>query len=59
VAAVRASLETASAATGFPASTSFVRAQIEDRTPRQRDSIPTVERFWRLLAGVVDELSST
>jgi dipeptidase D len=27
-------------------------------SPDERVSIPTVERFWRLLAGVVDELSS-
>jgi di/tripeptidase len=26
-------------------------------SPDERVSIPTVERFWRLLAGVVDELS--
>jgi di/tripeptidase len=27
-------------------------------SPDERVSIPTVARFWRLLAGVVDELSS-
>ena len=27
-------------------------------SPDERVSIPTVERFWRLLAGVVDELSA-
>jgi dipeptidase D len=33
--------------------------QIEARhSPDERVSIPTVERFWRLLAAVVDELSS-
>jgi hypothetical protein len=33
--------------------------QIEaPHSPDERVSIPTVERFWRLLAGVVDELSS-
>jgi dipeptidase D len=33
--------------------------QIEGpHSPDERISIPTVERFWRLLAGVVDELSS-
>jgi dipeptidase D len=26
-------------------------------SPDERVSIPSVERFWRLLAGVVDELS--
>jgi hypothetical protein len=26
-------------------------------SPHERVSIPIVERFWRLLAGVVDELS--
>jgi dipeptidase D len=32
--------------------------QIEGpHSPDERISIPTVERFWRLLAGVVDELS--
>jgi dipeptidase D len=32
--------------------------QIEaPHSPDERISIPTVERFWRLLAGVVDELS--
>jgi dipeptidase D len=34
--------------------------QIEaPHSPDERISIPTVERFWRLLAGVVDELSVT
>jgi dipeptidase D len=33
--------------------------QIEaPHSPDERVSIPTVERFWRLLAGVVDELSA-
>ena len=33
--------------------------QIEaPHSPDERVSIPTVERFWRLLTGVVDELSS-
>jgi dipeptidase D len=33
--------------------------QIEaPHSPDERISIPTVERFWRLLAGVVDELSA-
>ena len=33
--------------------------QIEGpHSPDERISIPTVERFWRLLAGVVDELSA-
>jgi dipeptidase D len=33
--------------------------QIEGaHSPDERVSIPTVERFWRLLAGVVDELSA-
>ena len=32
--------------------------QIESpHSPDERVSIPTVERFWRLLVGVVDELS--
>jgi dipeptidase D len=34
--------------------------QIEaPHSPDERISIPTVERFWRLLAGVVEELSAT
>ena len=34
--------------------------QIEaPHSPDERLSIPTVERFWQLLAGVVDELSAT
>jgi dipeptidase D len=34
--------------------------QIEGpHSPDERISIPTVERFWRLLVGVVDELSAT
>jgi dipeptidase D len=34
--------------------------QIEaPHSPDERISIPTVERFWRLLLGVVDELSAT
>jgi len=34
--------------------------QIEGpHSPDERVSIPTVERFWRLLVGVVDELSAT
>jgi dipeptidase D len=34
--------------------------QIEaPHSPDERVSIPTVERFWRLLAGVVDELSAS
>ena len=33
--------------------------QIEaPHSPDERVSIPTVERFWRLLAGVVDEFSA-
>jgi dipeptidase D len=28
-------------------------------SPDERVNIPSVERFWRLLAGVVDELSAT
>ena len=32
--------------------------QIESpHSPDERVSIPTVERFWQLLVGVVDELS--
>ena len=32
--------------------------QIESpHSPDERVSIPTVERFWRLLVGVVDEIS--
>ena len=27
-------------------------------SPDERVSIPTVERFWRLLSGVVDEFSA-
>ena len=33
--------------------------QIEaPHSPDERVSIPTVERFWKLLVGVVDELSA-
>jgi dipeptidase D len=33
--------------------------QIEaPHSPDERASTPTVERFWRLLAGIVDELSA-
>ena len=33
--------------------------QIEaPHSPDERVSIPTVDRFWRLLAGVADELSA-
>ena len=33
--------------------------QIEaPHSPDERVSIPTVERFWRLLVGVVDEFSA-
>jgi len=27
-------------------------------SPDERISVPTVERFWRLLVGLVDELSA-
>jgi dipeptidase D len=36
-----------------------VGPQIEfPHSPDERVSIPTVERFWKLLAGVVDEFSA-
>jgi dipeptidase D len=36
-----------------------VGPQIEAaHSPDERVSIPTVDRFWRLLAGILDELSS-
>jgi di/tripeptidase len=36
-----------------------IGSQIEaPHSPDERVSIPTVARFWRLLAGVVDDLST-
>jgi len=61
VTAVHAWLETAVIGARVPAldMVSF-GPQIEaPHSPDERVSIPTVERFWRLLAGVVDELSAT
>jgi hypothetical protein len=43
----------------FEALTVSSGPQIEaPHSPDERVSIPTVARFWRLLAGVVDELSA-
>jgi dipeptidase D len=61
VTAVHAWLETAVIGDKIPAldMVSF-GPQIEaPHSPDERVSIPTVERFWRLLVGVVDELGSS
>jgi dipeptidase D len=60
VTAVHAWLETAVIGDRVPGGLDMVSfgPQIEaPHSPDERVSIPTVERFWRLLAGVVDELS--
>jgi dipeptidase D len=61
VTAVHAWLETAAIGGRVPGldMVSF-GPQIEaPHSPDERVSIPTVARFWRLLAGTVDELSAT
>ena len=59
VTAVHAWLETAVIGARIPGLDMVsIGPQIEaPHSPDERVSIPTVERFWRLLAGVVDELS--
>jgi dipeptidase D len=60
VTAVHAWLETAVIGDRVPGGLDMVSfgPQIEaPHSPDERVSIPTVERFWRLLAGVVDEFS--
>ena len=61
VTAVHAWLETAVIGDRVPGGLDMVSfgPQIEaPHSPDERVSIPTVERFWRLLAGVVDEFST-
>jgi dipeptidase D len=61
VTAVHAWLETAVIGDRVPGGLDMLSfgPQIEaPHSPDERISIPTVERFWRLLAGVVDELSA-
>jgi dipeptidase D len=61
VTAVHAWLETAVIGDRVPGSLDMLSfgPQIEaPHSPDERVSIPTVERFWRLLTGVVDELSA-
>ena len=58
--AVHAWLETAVIGDRVPGTLDMVSfgPQIEaPHSPDERVSIPTVERFWQLLAGVLDELS--
>jgi dipeptidase D len=59
VTAVHAWLETAVIGARIPGLDMVsIGPQIEaPHSPDERVSIPTVERFWRLLAGIVDELS--
>jgi dipeptidase D len=62
VTAVHAWLETAVIGNKVPGGLDMLSfgPQIEaPHSPDERVNIPTVERFWRLLAGVVDELSAT
>jgi dipeptidase D len=61
VTAVHAWLETAVIGETVPGLDMIaIGPQIEaPHSPDERVSIPTVERFWRLLASVVDELSTT
>jgi dipeptidase D len=61
VTAVHAWLETAVIGDRVPGDLDMLSfgPQIEaPHSPDERISIPTVERFWRLLGGVVDELSA-
>jgi dipeptidase D len=60
VSAIHAGLETAVIGTKVsgPLDMLAIGPQIEGpHSPDERVSIPTVERFWRLVIGVVDELS--
>jgi dipeptidase D len=61
VTAVHAWLETAVIGERVPGldMVSFGPQIAAAHSPDERVSIPTVERFWRLLAGVVDDLSAT
>jgi dipeptidase D len=61
VTAVHAWLETAVIGSRVPGRLDMLSfgPQIEaPHSPDERVSVPTVERFWRLLAGIVDELSA-
>jgi dipeptidase D len=60
VTAVHAWLETAAIGRRVPGldMVSFGPQVEAPHSPDERVSTPTVERFWRLLAGVVDELST-
>jgi dipeptidase D len=60
VTAVHAWLETAVIGDKLPGldMVSFGPQIVAPHSPDERVSIPTVARFWRLLAGVVDELSA-
>ena len=61
VTAVHAWLETAVIGDRVPGGLDMISfgPQIESpHSPDERISIPTVERFWRLLGGVVDEFSA-
>jgi dipeptidase D len=61
ITAVHAWLETAVIGDRVPGGLDMlsIGPQIEaPHSPDERISIPTVERFWRLLAGVVDEFSA-
>jgi dipeptidase D len=60
VTAVHAGLETSviGSKVGRPLDLLAIGPQIEfPHSPDERVSIPTVERFWKLLVGIVDELS--
>ena len=61
ITALHAWLETATIGDRVPGldMVSFGPSIEAPHSPDERVSIPTVERFWRLLAGVVDELSET
>jgi dipeptidase D len=61
VTAVHAGLETSviGSKVGRPLDMLAIGPQIEfPHSPDERVSVPTVERFWQLLVGVVDELST-
>jgi dipeptidase D len=61
VTAVHAGLETSviGSRVGRPMDMLAIGPQIEfPHSPDERVSIPTVERFWKLLVGIVDELSA-
>jgi len=60
VTAVHAGLETSviGSKVDRPLDMLAIGPQIEfPHSPDERVSIPTVERFWKLLVGIVDELS--